>query len=54
MPAVGNHGAAQAVFFQVVADQLANFTVVIDDQDVVDVVHRSILLYLPQSQPYIL
>ncbi|MNS06269.1 hypothetical protein D3C72_376910 [compost metagenome] len=44
VPAVGDHGGAQAVLFQVVAHQFANFAIVIDDQDVIDVVHGSILL----------
>ncbi|MDT4823099.1 hypothetical protein FQZ97_563200 [compost metagenome] len=39
LPAIGRQADAQAILLQVVADQLANFPVVVDDQDVIDVVH---------------
>ena len=44
LPAVGNHGGAQAVLLQVIAHQLADLAIVIDDQDVVHMLHCSTLL----------
>ncbi|SPO62188.1 protein of unknown function [Pseudomonas inefficax] len=39
LPAVGDDAGAQAVLLQVVADQFADFAVVVDDQDVIDMFH---------------
>ncbi|MNE94456.1 hypothetical protein D3C80_1924200 [compost metagenome] len=44
LPTVGNHGGAQAIFLQVIAHQLADLAIVIDNQDVVHMLHCSILL----------
>ena len=39
LPAIGDDGGAQAVLLQVVAYQLANLAVIVDDQDVIDMIH---------------
>ena len=39
LPAIGDDGGAQAVLLQVVAYQLANLAVIVDDQDVIDMLH---------------
>jgi hypothetical protein len=39
LAAVGHRGGAQAVLLQVVGDHAADLAVVVDDQDVVDVLH---------------
>ncbi|MNP32428.1 hypothetical protein D3C76_1256080 [compost metagenome] len=41
LPAVRGDAGAQTIFLQVVADQLTDFAVVVDDQDVIDVFHRA-------------
>ncbi|MNQ76608.1 hypothetical protein D3C85_914540 [compost metagenome] len=40
LPPIGDHGGAQTIFLQVVAHQFPDLAVVIDDQDMVDMVHR--------------
>jgi hypothetical protein len=40
LPAIGDHRGAQAVFLQVIADQLADLAVVVDDENVIDMFHR--------------
>ena len=40
LPAVGGSGNAQPVLLEIARDELADLAVVVDDQDVVDMVHR--------------
>ncbi len=39
LPAIGHDRGAQAVFLQVVAHQLADLAVIVNDEDVIDVLH---------------
>ena len=41
MPAVGSHGDPQAILLQITRNQFPDFAIVIDDQDVVDMIHRA-------------
>ena len=40
LPAIGDHGGAQTVLLQVIAHQFADLAVVVDDENVIDMVHR--------------
>ena len=44
LPAVRHRGGAQAVLLEIAGDQLADFAIVIDDQDVIDMIHRGCFL----------
>ena len=39
LPAIGDHGGAQAVLLEVVAHQLSDLAVIVHDQDVIDMIH---------------